>query len=466
MANYITGSSNYPYDNDLFPTGTGVNPNLFYVLDEIRSANGIVIQSGNTVVAEDVNVIYTVLNTLEDVLGYNPAGTYGTVANRLNFIQATGQSYLSVTGGSILGPVTFTSGSNVIIDPGASLITNLITGNNLTIASTVGGLTLGTNNGNITIDSNGQGITLTGQAVIISTGGLSVQTPSVYISGDGVFFLGNNNAISIGNSLVPTSSFNIGSTGVAWGTLYVNNIVSTGVGGLSGYVATTGGSMNGIFTLGSGSKILNSNSGTNSLGSVAEPFGWVSTKTLNVTNISGMSPVTFLSNIEFVSGSTIAAASSGINIGSASNPIATIYATTIVGATGFNLGSLVSQSGSGMFGNLNMTGTSNIVLGTGSAVVPSVSGTSSIGASGNPIGNVYTNAINNSPIGHMVFNEQATGTGYTYFLSHTPANDYAMIFANGVYQAPGFNYVFSGNALQFTGNIAPTAPIYAGFYVY
>ncbi len=116
-----------------------------------------------------------------------------------------------------------------------------------------------------------------------------------------------------------------------------------------------------------------------------------------------------------------------------------------------------------------MSGTANLVLNSGSNVRIANSGQSNVGSTGSYVGSVYTNSINDIPVGSVVFNEMLTGTtdgvNKTFFFSHTPANNYAMVFVSGLFVRPSTDYVFSGNAIVLN-SIAPTTPPYAGFYIY
>jgi len=475
MAQYITGSSNYPYDNDLYPTGVGVNPTLAFVLDEVRANNGVVTQSGNAVAAEDVNVVYSIVNKLENVLGYNPAGNYPDVSTRLNNIQLSGAgAYLHLSGGNIFGPVIYATGATLTV-------TNLV-GQNL--VGVLSGNTSLTATDNLTISTaSGKTLTLTGAGLsnyVSNFYGTSITTNSLSVNSSSTLFTGNSisfsmaSSISFGNSLVPSASgsLDLGSPSLQWRNIYATGgINASGVSNIAGMVAVTGSSLSGTFTMQSGAAIVNSVSGVNNLGSSNYPFANVYTKTINATYVSGLSPVTFLSNIVMNQGTSITVSGTGVTMGSLANPINTIYATNIIGATGLDPNGLVQRSGSSVFGNITFSGNANLVLNSGSNITVGSSGNSQIGSTGSYLGNVYTNAINNSAVGHMIFNEMLTGTvgpsGFTFWLSHTPSNNYAMIFVNGIYQPPTVNYVFSGNAIVFTGtNVAPTAQPYAGFYVY
>jgi hypothetical protein len=248
-------------------------------------------------------------------------------------------------------------------------------------------------------------------------------------------------------------------------------VTVTGGSNIAGYVAVTGSSLSGTFTMQSGASIVNTTSGVNNLGSSNLPFANVFTKTINATYISGLSPVTFLSSIIMSPGSTITTSGTGVTIGSSDNPISTLYVSNIIGATGLDATQIVHTTGSAMTGSLTMNSGTAVVLNSGASVSAAISGTAQIGSTGSYLGNVYTNAVNNRPIGNMVFNELLTGTtdgvNRTFFFSHKPASNYATVFYSGLYVRPGVDYVFSGNAIVFTGSFAaPVTSPYAGFYVY
>lgn len=479
MSTYITGSSNYPSNLDLLPTGS-TSPTISYVLDEIRDGNGVVIQSGNKITAIEVNSIYTIIDKVENVLGYNPEGSFADVSSRLNNMQFSGSlAFLHLSGGNIFGPVDFISGStltvtNMVGDNLTTILsgnTNIYSSGNIGLAST-GNLTISVANASIT----GLALTIAGSNVVMNGNASNTLSSSVNQ------IVLTAASTSINSSIIPLtgSSVDVGSTGSFINNLYVNNIISTGIGGgVNGYVTQSGSVMHGNlqFTgnagiiLTTGSNITNIGSGTNNLGDSNNPFSGIYTKVLHASFISGLSPVTFLSDIILNPGSTLTASGTGVVIGSITNPIDTIYATHIVGATGLDANLLVARSGSSMFGNLTISGNANIVLNSGSNVTVVSSGNSNIGSTGSYIGNVYTNSINNRPLGTMVFNELMTGTtngvNRTFWLSNIPASNFAMIFVSGLYTRPSVDYVFSGSAVVFTGSFAaPTTAPYAGFYVY
>ncbi len=110
---FVTGTANFPNNYDLSPTGSSA-PTLIYVLDEIRDVNGVIIQSGNTVKARDINVGYTVIDSIEKTLGINPEGAYGNVASRLDFIETSGNgAFVHITGDTITGHIVFSTGITV-----------------------------------------------------------------------------------------------------------------------------------------------------------------------------------------------------------------------------------------------------------------------------------------------------------------------------------------------------------------
>jgi len=457
---FITGSSNYPIDFDLSPSGTGTAATLFYVLDEIRDSNGVVTQSGNTVIARDVNVAYTVINQLERTLGLGVEGYYPDVSARLNFMENSGNlAFVHITGDSMLGVLTFPSGASRLI------VTNLTSSGLNWVMS-----------GNSSIVSNGD-------VSIGASGNLNVDVSNVNITGSSVILNVNslvvNGLTQVSNDIVPgVGVVNLGSTGSFFDTLYVDTIVSTGSSSLP-YVHESGNSMFGNLnftgsagiTLDSGSNISNLISGVNQLGDVANPFGGVYTKYLFATNISGLSPITFLSDLEFASGTNIAASGSGITIGSASNPISVLYAQTLVGPSGFDIGAMVAKSGSDIFGNITFSGNANLVMNSGSNIETNMSGVGNIGTSGTPFANVYANTINNRTPASFGFNEILSGTAdginKTFTFANAPSSNYAMVFVSGMLIAPTTQYIISGTSLFLTGSMyAPTTAPVAGFYIF
>lgn len=480
MANFITGSSNYPFNFDLFPTGVGTNPTIAYVLDEIRDTNGVVIQSGTPITAVELNTTYTIIDKFEHVLGYNPEGSFTDVASRLNNMQFSGSnSFLHLSGGSVFGPVDFISGSSL----------NVTTLNGNSLKMTLSGTTNIFGSGNINLSSTGNlaitvaNATITGIAVKVQGTNLNLNggATTVISAGPNITTMISTGTY-VNQSIIPItgSTVNLGSIGSSINNLYVNNIITTGLGSVvSGYVATSGSSMSGNLSMtGTSSIVLNTGtsitfigSGINNIGSSNNPASGIYTKTLYATFVSGLSPVTFQSNIVLNQGLTVSVSGTGVVVGSALNPIDTIYVSHIVGATGLDATQLVQRSGSSMFGNLTISGNANLVLNSGSNISIGTSGQSNIGSTGSYVGNVYTNSINNRPLGNMVFNELLTGVtngvNRTFFFSHTPASNYAMVFVSGLYVRPSVDYVFSGNAVVFTGSFAaPTTSPYAGFYVY
>lgn len=456
---FITGTSNYPSDFDLNPSGSGTVSTLSFVLDEIRDSNGVVTQSGNKVVARDVNVGYTVINQLERVLGTNPQGSFDDVSGRLNFMQNSGNlAFVHITGDSMIGNLTFPSGSILILSDMVS------SGLNWALS------------GNSTLSSTG---TFTQTA-----GDYALYANTYYFNGSS--FTVDSNSISLYSTLISISgsiepiagvTVNLGSSGVPFENLYVNNIFSTGGAALVGVVASSGGSMFGNLTMtgtasisfGSGSSITNTISGVNQIGDDTNPFGDVYTKTLHATNITGMSPINVLSDIEFGSGVTIGANSSGIIIGSVTNPIIAIYASDLIGVTGLDPDAVVQKSGSDVFGDITFSGNADIVLGSGSDIIPSISGVNNVGLSGTPMGDLYVDRINNRSQANLAFNEVLTGTvdgvNKQFFFANSPTS--AMIFVSGSLILPSLQYLISGTSLYLTGSMyAPTTAPVAGFYIY
>jgi hypothetical protein len=460
---YITGTSNYPSDFDLNPSGSGTNSTLLYVLDEIRDSNGVVTQSGNKVVAYDVNVAYTVLDQIERVLGTDPAGNFNDVAERLQFL-TTGTSFgasafVHITGDTVTGPLTIESGATLNITDVVSSGLNWVMSGNSTISS----------NGSVTESVFARNISsfsyqIGGFSVGISSYAVGITGLYANLEGSGLLRLASQGYILVSGNFVPEldNVFDIGTTGVYYSTIYANSVISsgTGISSLNGLVSTSGSTMSGNLTFGSGASILNSVSGINQIGDDTNPFGDIYTKTLHATNITGMSPITVLSDLEF---------SSGISIGSLSNPVDTIYANNLVGVSGLDLNAIVAKSGSDIFGDLTFSGNASIVLESGSNISTSVSGVGNIGASGTPFANLYVKTINDRTPTNFIFNESLTGTtdgvNKHFYFANAPTS--AMIFVSGILILPATQYVISGTSLFLTGSMyAPTTAPVAGFYIY
>jgi len=481
---YITGTSNYPQDYDINPTGAGVEPALAFVLDEIRDPiTGVVTQSGNTVVAVDVNSIYSINDKVERTLGVNPQDTFGSVAERLDYLAYSGVlAFLPITGGSMAGALTIPSGiefnaSNIVssgliwtVSTGASIIVD----GGITLAGT-GNFRLSSSNlylAGTLLEGTGNNINFLANNDAVLSG-----TNSVSLKASGNEVVMESGATTLTHDLTPTvaqsGNVNLGSADAYFGTLYVNDLATTG----GSFVPVTGGNFLGDvnitganLNLSSGAGILNDVASVNNLGSSGYPFGDIYTTTLNASFVSGLSPITFLSELQLHSGVSITFSGSDSTMGSVSQPLDTLYVTNIIGATGLDESEIVMRSGATMYGDLELTGTSNLILdGAGNNILTNVSGSSAIGISGTPISGVWTDEINGKREGNLRFNEPLTATGdpRIWTLDHTPVADHSMIFVSGILVRPAIDYDISANTLTFTGTFpTPVTTPYAGFYIY
>jgi hypothetical protein len=472
MPTYITGNSNYPENYDLQPTGA-TTPTVSYVLDQLRdSGTGIITQSGDYVIARQVNSIYTIIQKMQEVVGINPEDIFNSLADRLNYLQYSGSlAFVALTGGTMLGDLT--------VDSPATLITNNIASSGLIWDMT------GTSN----ITSDGQIYLIAETGITISsTGGSAsfdvndflvdsivsdlVASSTLSLSGTDIY-LRATNGVTYYTDILPDSSGtrNIGSPALRFSNVYADNITSTGLTTyLSGnYVSRTGDSVTGTFTFGSGSALLNEDSGVNNIGDASNPFGDAFIKTLHVTNLSGMSPINLLSDIIIDSGVSIDFASSGtVDIGSISNPVGTLYADNVVSS--YSLSQFISSTGGTMVGDLNFDSGTNVVLASGN-VYPGTSGVGTLGTSTLPFNNIYTDKVNNKSVSNFVFNEilggTADGVNKVFTIGNTPISNYAMVFVSGILLAPTTQYVISGTTVTLTGSMyAPTTAPIAGFYIY
>ena len=497
MSNYITGTSNYPANYDVVPIGTGTNATVSFVLDQLRDPiTGIITQTGNIVVAEAINNIYTIVQAVQGTLGVNPQDIFATVAARMNYLQYSGAgAFVPLSGGSMHGPLTL-AGTGTW----ASLNTNYINSSggiwkdssSISVAATgsvaingSGGVAMTSTNSNISNTSNG--FIVNSKVTTINGSG------SVNISGGTILLTATGNTYSDG-SLLPyeTSLYNLGSTGNVWNNLYVNNIVSTGTN--LPYVLKAGDTMSGALGLNS---IVNANN-TGSISVLAvnsnnidlrtnggalilegwdapsSTSSWIGIGYTGIAIHNDQYGATFPIGLYSPSAGiqtlgTITPQGSGVdNIGSAAHPYGTIYATTL----NANIAGVVKTTGSSMTGSLTM-GSGNSFVVTSGTVSTAVSGTSTIGASGVPFANVYTNQINGRTPGNYAFNETlavATGVlGSTRAFSFTypPITGNAMVFVSGVLLTPGLQYSITSNILTITGSMyTPTTAPVAGFYLY
>jgi len=477
MATFLTGTSNYPSDYDVVPEYTGTAASVSFVLDQLRDpVTGVITQSGNLVIAEAINNIYTIVQAVEETLGRDPQDIFPSVTARMNYLQYSGSSaFVTKSGDTMFGTLNISGTgaeglqTNYIYSSGGTWLadgnTSIAGSGSLNISSS-GSLNLGSIN-NIDFNSNSF-VVNTNVANIYGTGNITA-------SGGSIDFMSSGN-ITTHADIVPNASgtINLGSTGLYFDNIYVNSIHSTGLS--ESYLLKTGDTMLGALTLDTGVNILNADSGTSSLGDLANPFLDMYTKELYVTDLYGMSPITVNDDLDFASGANITFSGSGVNdIGSASNPVGTLWADNVVTDNVSILG-YVETSGSNMTGDLIMDSGVSVQLASGS-VYPQTSGVGDIGTSSNYFDNVYTNNVNGASVGNLVFGEVLTvatgvlGSTRQFSLQYSPTagslNPYAMIFVSGVMITPGLDYSLTGNILTITGSMytPATAPV-AGMYIY
>ena len=477
MATFITGTSNFPGDYDVVPEYTGTAASVSFVLDQLRDpVTGVITQSGNLVIAEAINNIYTIVQAVEETLGRDPQDIFPSVTARMNYLQYSGSSaFVTKSGDTMFGTLNISGTgaeglqTNYIYSSGGTWLadgnTSIAGSGSLNISSS-GSLNLGSVNN----------VDVTSSSFIVNSDVTNIfGTGSVALSG-GTFTLQSTGNITTYSDIVPNPSgtINLGSTGLYFDNIYVNSIHSTGLS--ESYLLKTGDTMLGSLTLDSGVDILNGTSGINSLGDLANPFSGIYSKNIYVTNIYGMSPVTFEADINLGTGSQITFAQSGTtDIGEATSPVGTLYADSVV-ADNISIAGYVTSTGSNMSGDLVMDSGVSIQLASGS-VYPQTSGVGDIGTSTNYFDNVYTDNVNGAPVGNLVFGEVLTvstgvlGSTRQFALQYPPttgtSNGYAMIFVSGVLMTPGLDYSLTGNILTITGSMytPATAPV-AGMYIY
>jgi len=476
MPTFETGTSNYPNDFDLIPTtGTAT---LEYVLDQIRDpSTGIISQSGTQIISLALNTVYTILQEIEETIGLNPQGIYSDVTDRLDWMQQSGTfGAVLRSGDSMFGDLTMT-GSTIFVDSlsstGLSWIlsgnSNLLTSGTFNITNEGGPIELfATNNNNIDLSGNT----------------ISISYQNAVISGLGTLLIGAESGTTFFNSIYAAGSGtqDIGSASNPFGTIYADQVVSTGI--ASDYVNVAGGTFSGnvIFgsglTLATGSSILLAESGTASIGSLTSPLLDIYAKTVFASVISGMSPVRFDSEVEFTQ-NILPESGSSLNIGSPTQVLNAIYVDNIIG-TGLDTSTFVRTDGSlpitgtttftGSSVNVTLGGEATLVLDSGSHITNLESGVNNAGSLANPFGQVYTDEINEKALANFAFNEFLSGTtdgaNTTFTFSNTPINGYANVFVSGILMTT-YQYGITGNTLTFTGTgFAPTTSPIAAFYLY
>ena len=490
---FITGTSNYPGDFDVDPTGLSVNPSLEFVLDEIRDGvTGVVTQSGNKVVAIDVNSIYSITDKIERVLGTNPQDTFDTVASRLNYLAYSGVlAFLPITGGSMAGALTVPSGLDFnvhsIISSGLNWTittgTASINAQEGLVISSSGDATIDASNlllAGVLIEGTGNNISFIANSAVLVSGQNST---TIYGSGNQIVVSSGQTTITkrITPTVAESGTVDLGTVDSYFGTIYADNLNAGGV-SLEPFLPSTGGNVTGDVTitgsnlnLKDGSHVVNDVSGINNMGSSDYPFGDIYTKTINASFVSGLSPITFLSDIILDSGSNFTFSGTDTIMGSVSTPLDTLYVTTIIGATGLDANTLVHKSGSNIFGDINFTGISSIVLdGTGNNISVNTSGTVTIASTGNRLSGIYTDTINDQTPGNMMWNEESAGTldgvNKVFTLTNSPVLAHQMVFLSGILINPATDYVMSSNTITIqAGYPAPTTASgrpRAGFYIY
>lgn len=328
-------------------------------------------------------------------------------------IDATTNPYVRVTGDTMSGSLTMGTGASINTDS----INNATT--SLTITSTA----------DITETAAGN-INLSASFFDVNAGILSV-TPL--------------NA-TVGGNFVPTVSgtFDLGTASSTFRTIYADSIQGAAASGA--FVKITGDSMSGDLTMAFGTAVNTNNinsaapsglltvsvgefaltaannihfdtgpSGTQKLeiglteislstnviptvtglydiGAASLPLRAIYADNLHINAIASGTTIqgatfgnpTFTGTVTLGTGASITSAGSGtVNFGSLSNPIGTIYASSIV--TAQSTGNFISKFGDTMIGNL--------ALGTGSNITAVGSGVNNIGSASNPIGTLYANNV-------------------------------------------------------------------------
>jgi hypothetical protein len=454
-----SGSTLYPVDYDLFPSGTGT-ATIAYVADEQRDPNtGVILVSGDTIIGKDINAAYTIINQIENILGLDPQlgiATSTTVSDRIAYLEASGNTvFVKTAGDTMTGALRMSGSSTIYVNSLSSSGIAWANDGNVSFNSSNGNVTLNTNNGNLLVSTQASAEIDANNITLSATGTASISAPIATIKGD----------IYVSGNITPLSSSNLGSGNNAFSNVFATRYSGSGA-GVSLFGAT--------LILDSGTSVDNAYSGVNSLGSIANPFSGVYAKEAYFSNIFGMSPIGINSDLAIRSGVSITLDSSGtVTIGSDASPLKHIYADNlIVGTISGAATNFVNISGGSIDGVLVMqsgaTVTSGtITLGSGVGIILDVSGTSSIGSVSSGLLDVWTSGINGRAVTNSVYNEQLSISGpspsVTFLFAHAPLN--YTVFASGVYQRPGVDFNVVGDTATFIVAKA-SDQVYASFYTW
>lgn len=178
--------------------------------------------------------------------------------------------------------------------------------------------------------------------------------------------------ISLSTDIIPTISglYDIGAASLPLRAIYADNLHINAIASGSVINGATFGNptVTGTLTLGTGASIASQGSGTVTIGSPSNPIGTIYASSIvtagSTGNFISKFGDTMIGNLALGTGSNITAVGSGVNnIGSASNPLGTIYANNIV-SSGAN-GLYVLKTGDTMSGPLVL----NKIYSTGTLVI-------------------------------------------------------------------------------------------------
>jgi hypothetical protein len=458
MSSITSGISIYPSGFDLNASGA----TMVYVADEVRDPfTGNVVTSGSEILGVQINTAYTAINNIEQTLGLNPQGDFSTVADRiLSFETISGSNaYVKKIGDVMTGNLSLISGAAI------SLV-NVISSSGVNWSGT-GTFNL-SNNGNILFSGQTIQFTASGATTINAGQQLSIKTGSgaatslVITSGSSIFY----------GNILPSGSINIGAPTNPINTLYVTNFSGAGAATLGSgtYLPLAGGLLSGNTTL-SGASLLTAISGTGTVGEYGMPFSGIYAKTGYFTNISGLSPITMLSEVVLSSG--VYPLTSGVgSLGTPSNAFDSVIANSIftnaviLSGSTLSPATLVQTSGSTMTGNL--------ILASGATIVNAVSGVNDLGSQANPFANVWASSINGRNSVRFKFNEllnPAASGVYTFASAPSGATVIDVATIAGVtgisrFLVPTTHYTISGDTLTLSGVYTASGSLYSPFYVY
>lgn len=463
MSTINSGLSIYPSGYDLNASGS----TMAFVYDETRDPyTGNVTSSGSQIVGLQVNTGYTAINNIEQTLGINPQGNYSTVGARiLAFESVSGSSaFVKRVGDSMSGNLSMISGASISVGQLISASGLGWSGAGAFTITTTGPLTINTQSS--VLASSGSTTINTGQLLNINAGS-GLGTIISISSGSTIFY----------QNILPSGSINIGASGNPINTLYVNNISGANLNSLiaSGtFLSTSGGTLSGNTTL-DGASILTTISGTGSIGSLSSPFLDMYAKTGYFTNISGMSPINFKSELVLSSGIT-PQTSGTLGLGSSNYPFAAVVSNSvttndvIISGISFNPSSLIQASGGAITGNLALI--------SGATIVNAISGVNDLGSQSFPFANIWAGAVNGKASVKFKFNEilnptvGASGAGMSYTFSQSPSGASVVWYSGGgfppinVSLVPNAHYTISGNTLFLTPTVPASGSVFSPFYIY